>query len=207
MIIAIEVESDLVGIYAQFAHTALRRQPSRRRLRIIDKMSGEHAVGVAELVAHLVDAARSQQLAAIHHAERTTHFGELAEDVGTDDHRGSMIRDLAERHAQVTARERIKELLQRRIDTQPLNLPNAGSVFRNPDGDHAARLIESCGLKGRTIGGARVSEKHANFIVNPGGAGSAADIEALIAEVRATVRERTGIELEPEVRIIGERAA
>ncbi|MBK7794139.1 MAG: UDP-N-acetylmuramate dehydrogenase [Betaproteobacteria bacterium] len=104
------------------------------------------------------------------------------------------------------ARERIKELLQRRIDTQPLNLPNAGSVFRNPDGDHAARLIESCGLKGRTIGGARVSEKHANFIVNPGGAGSAADIEALIAEVRATVRERTGVELEPEVHVIGERA-
>jgi UDP-N-acetylenolpyruvoylglucosamine reductase len=100
------------------------------------------------------------------------------------------------------ARERIKELLQRRIDTQPLNPPNR-SVFRNPDGDHAARLIESCGLKGRTIGGARVSEKHANFIVNPGGAGSAADIEALIEEVRATVRARTA-STRPEVQIIGE---
>ena len=86
------------------------------------------------------------------------------------------------------ARARITELLQRRIATQPLDLPNAGSVFRNPPGDHAARLIESCGLKGYAIGGARVSEKHANFIVNPGGRASAADIEALIAHVRATVR-------------------
>ena len=102
------------------------------------------------------------------------------------------------------ARARIKELLQRRIDTQPLNLPNAGSVFRNPEGDYAARLIERCGLKGYAIGGVRVSEKHANFIVNPGGAGRAADIEALIEHVRATVRERTGILLETEVRIVGE---
>ena len=102
------------------------------------------------------------------------------------------------------ARERISELLRRRIATQPLNLPNAGSVFRNPPGDHAARLIESCGLKGYAIGGARVSEKHANFIVNPEGAGSAADIEAIIAHVRSQVRERTGVDLVPEVRIIGE---
>ena len=66
------------------------------------------------------------------------------------------------------SRARIKELLAKRIATQPLQLPNAGSVFRNPPGDHAARLIESCGLKGLARGGARVSEKHANFIVNPG---------------------------------------
>ena len=79
-------------------------------------------------------------------------------------------------------------------------------MFRNPDGDHAARLIESCGLKGYTVGGARVSEKHANFIVNPGGRAKAADIEAIIAHVRATVRQRTGILLEPEVRVIGEPA-
>jgi len=102
------------------------------------------------------------------------------------------------------ARTRIAELLRRRIATQPLDLPNAGSVFRNPPGDHAARLIESCGLKGYAVGGARVSEKHANFIVNPQGAARAADIEAIIAHVRDTVRERTGVELEPEVQVIGE---
>ena len=107
----------------------------------------------------------------------------------------------------LAARARIKELLARRIATQPLGVPNAGSVFRNPDDDHAARLIESCGLKGYAIGGARVSEKHANFIVNPSGGASAADIEALIIHVRRTVRARTGVDLEPEVRIIGEARA
>jgi UDP-N-acetylmuramate dehydrogenase len=101
------------------------------------------------------------------------------------------------------ARARIKELLARRIASQPLAMPNAGSVFRNPPGDHAARLIEACGLKGYAVGGARVSEMHANFIVNPRGQGRAADIEALIEHVRATVLAQTGIDLEPEVRITG----
>lgn len=99
----------------------------------------------------------------------------------------------------------IKSLLQRRIASQPLELPNAGSVFRNPPGDHAARLIESCGLKGYAIGGARVSEKHANFIVNAGNA-TAADIETLIEYVERTVRARCGVSLMREVRIIGEPA-
>jgi UDP-N-acetylmuramate dehydrogenase len=84
-----------------------------------------------------------------------------------------------------------------------LNLPNAGSVFRNPPGDHAARLIEQCGLKGKQIGGAQVSEKHANFIVNVAAA-TAADIENLINEVQATVEQKTGVRLQCEVRIIGE---
>lgn len=101
------------------------------------------------------------------------------------------------------SRKRIKDLLQRRIASQPLQLPNAGSVFRNPPGDHAARLIESCGLKGTRIGGAQVSEKHANFIVNQGGA-RARDIEDLIDHVESVVRERTGVQLIREVRIIGE---
>jgi UDP-N-acetylmuramate dehydrogenase len=102
------------------------------------------------------------------------------------------------------ARERIKALLDKRIATQPLNLPNAGSVFRNPPGDHAARLIEACGLKGHAIGGARISEKHANFIVNPSGRASAADIEALIEHARTAVLKRFGIALVPEVRIVGD---
>lgn len=104
------------------------------------------------------------------------------------------------------ARARIRDLLARRIASQPLNLPNAGSVFRNPAHDFAARLIEACGLKGRRIGGACISEKHANFIVNVARA-SAADIEALIEEAQARVQERFGIVLEREVRIVGEAAA
>lgn len=102
------------------------------------------------------------------------------------------------------SRQRIKELLSRRIASQPLNLPNAGSVFRNPPGDFAARLIESCGLKGLRIGGAQVSEKHANFIVNIGAA-TAANIEDLIDEVEYLVSKRTGVRLIREVRIIGTR--
>ena len=101
------------------------------------------------------------------------------------------------------ARARIKTLLDQRAASQPLNLPNAGSVFRNPPNDHAARLIEACGLKGYSIGGARISEKHANFIVNPRGQAKASDIEALIAHARMTVQERFGVALVPEVRIVG----
>jgi len=98
----------------------------------------------------------------------------------------------------------VKDLLARRIAAQPLNQPNAGSVFRNPPGDYAARLIEAGGLKGRRIGGAMISTKHANFIVNTGAA-SAADIEALIRLAQAEVLARFGVSLEPEVRIIGAR--
>ena len=100
---------------------------------------------------------------------------------------------------------RIRDLLKKRVASQPLGEPNAGSVFRNPPGDHAARLIESCALKGFTIGGAQVSRKHSNFIVNLGDA-TARDIEAVIDHVEATVRERTGISLVREVRIVGEAA-
>ncbi len=103
----------------------------------------------------------------------------------------------------VAAQARIKELLERRSATQPTQQPSCGSVFRNPPRDFAARLIESCGLKGERIGNAQVSEKHANFIVNLGQA-TAADIEALIHYVQSQVKQKHGIWLEPEVRIIGE---
>jgi len=97
----------------------------------------------------------------------------------------------------------IKSLLAKRAITQPTHLPNAGSVFRNPPGDHAARLIESAGLKGLCEGDACVSELHANFIVNRGGA-SALQIERLIRALQARVEQAHGVRLEPEVRILGE---
>ena len=100
-------------------------------------------------------------------------------------------------------RQRIKQLLSQRSATQPIDVPTAGSVFRNPPGDHAARLIEAAGLKGTGRGGVAVSDVHANFIVNRGNA-TAADIEALILHVQQSVFSVHRVELEPEVRIIGE---
>lgn len=101
-----------------------------------------------------------------------------------------------------TAQARIKELLAKRMASQPLDKPNAGSTFRNPPNDYAARLIESCGLKGFAIGGAEVSTKHANFIVNRGDA-TAKDIESLIEHMQQVVKKNTGIELVREVKIVG----
>ena len=108
-----------------------------------------------------------------------------------------------ERGDEAASMKRMKDLLSKRVASQPLNQPNAGSVFRNPEGDHAARLIESCALKGYTLGGAQVSPKHANFIVNLGGA-TAADIESLVMHVQNVVRIKTGVELHQEVRIVGD---
>ena len=101
--------------------------------------------------------------------------------------------------------ETLNDMLERRKTTQPLGLPSCGSVFRNPAGDYAARLIEAAGLKGFSIGGAEVSEKHANFIINNGDA-SATDVEELIEHVCQAVIEAHGIELAHEVRIVGEVA-
>ena len=103
----------------------------------------------------------------------------------------------------VPSMETMKAMLERRKATQPLGLPSCGSVFRNPPGDHSARLIEAAGLKGYRIGGAEVSAKHANFIINRGDA-SATDIEELIEHVRQTVLDVHGVELQHEVRIVGE---
>jgi UDP-N-acetylmuramate dehydrogenase len=97
----------------------------------------------------------------------------------------------------------IRLLLARRKATQPIGEWSCGSVFTNPPGNHAAKLIDTAGLKGFRIGGARVSEMHANFIVNDGHA-TAADIEQLIAHVQRTVEQVHGIRLTPEVRMVGE---
>jgi len=99
--------------------------------------------------------------------------------------------------------ERIREVLERRGRTQPIGLPSCGSVFRNPPGDHAARLIEAAGLKGLRIGGAQVSEKHANFIINTGAA-TASDMARLIERVQTEVERRSGIRLIREVRRVGD---
>lgn len=99
--------------------------------------------------------------------------------------------------------DRVRALMRERQDKQPLGLPSCGSVFRNPPGHFAAQLIESAGLKDYRIGGAVVSDKHANFIINTGDA-TAADIEALIAHVRAVVEARHGVLLDLEVHIVGE---
>ena len=103
-----------------------------------------------------------------------------------------------------TGQQKIKQLLARRSESQPIGLPSCGSVFRNPEGDYAARMIEASGLKGERIGGAVVSEKHANFIINAGGA-SASDIEALINLVRDRVEAASGVCLQTEVHMVGER--
>lgn len=98
---------------------------------------------------------------------------------------------------------RTAEAVAARRRKQPLTLPSAGSAFRRPPGDYASRLIEAAGLKGRRVGGAAVSEKHAGFIVNLGGA-TAADVKALVESIRATVYERFGVMLEREIEYLGE---
>jgi len=101
-------------------------------------------------------------------------------------------------------RAEVEQLHSRRASTQPLDVPTCGSVFKNPQGDFAGRLIEAAGLKGHRIGAAQISPVHSNFIANLGGA-SAADVLALIRAARSTVQQQTGIRLEAEVRIIGRR--
>ena len=105
-----------------------------------------------------------------------------------------------------SAEKDMKTWLAKRKATQPVGKPSAGSTFRNPPGDHAARLIEACGLKGYRIGGAEVSKLHANFILT-NDAATAADVEALIDHVQRVVQEKKGVQLQKEVKIVGERNA
>ncbi len=97
---------------------------------------------------------------------------------------------------------RRKELIKKRNETQPLELPNLGSMFKNPAGNYAARLIETAGLKGKRIGDAQISEKHANFVVNHGAATSA-EVMQLVDLVRRTVYQSSGVHLELEVKLVG----
>ena len=99
-------------------------------------------------------------------------------------------------------RAKIEDLAQRRREKQPLEYPSAGSMFKRPPGHFAAALIDQCGLKGLTVGGAQVSEKHAGFVINRGGA-TCADVLALVDQVRERVLRQTGVELEMEVRVLG----
>ena len=101
------------------------------------------------------------------------------------------------------AQNAIKDLLEKRGNSQPIGQASCGSTFRNPPGDYAARLIESCGLKGECVGDACVSEKHANFVINQGKA-SAADIEALVQMMQDRVLEKTGVRLQREFHIVGQ---
>ncbi|OGR87272.1 MAG: UDP-N-acetylenolpyruvoylglucosamine reductase, partial [Elusimicrobia bacterium RIFCSPLOWO2_01_FULL_60_11] len=96
----------------------------------------------------------------------------------------------------------IQSFLEWRLEKQPVGMLNVGSIFKNPEGDFAARLIESAGLKGLRVGAAQVSPKHANFIVNLGGA-KAQDVKDLILEVQKKVKEKHGVDLEPEVKMVG----
>ena len=99
-------------------------------------------------------------------------------------------------------RAEMDELMQKRREKQPLEYPSAGSTFRRPENDYAARLIDVCGLRGRRVGGAEVSEKHAGFLLNRGG--TSRDFLDLMSLVQTEVMEKTGIRLEPEIRILGE---
>jgi UDP-N-acetylmuramate dehydrogenase len=107
------------------------------------------------------------------------------------------------RDADPTMRERLTEVLAYRKATQPLQMPSCGSVFANPPGDHAGRLIEASGLKGRQIGGAQVAQMHANWIVNRGGA-TASDVRDLIALCQSEVENQHGVRLRHEVRMLGD---
>jgi len=136
----------------------------------------------------------------------------LSADEITWGYRSSSLRDAAlilaaelflkERQDPLTIQKDLQERLELRKKSQPLSLPNAGSVFRNPDGDSAGRLIEAVGLKGKTIGGAQFSELHANFIVNRGNA-SSEDVMALIKDAQQRVFEEYGVRLQKEIRLLG----
>ena len=146
------------------------------------------------------------------HVDEDGCIGSFAGDALSLRYRGSVYSDRACIITAVTVqlqpghpgliRDRMEELMGRRREKQPLEFPSAGSTFKRPTGYYAGALIEQCGLKGYTVGGAQVSEKHAGFVINRGGA-TAADVCAVIDHCRDVVKTATGVLLEPEVKIIG----
>jgi UDP-N-acetylmuramate dehydrogenase len=226
-LIGIEVESEVAAPSGRLAFRAGAGVPAPHLARFVAKHGGAGAEWMAG-VPGTVGGALAMN-AGCYGGETWNHVVavETVDRAGTLRHRTSADYELGYRHVDLKTRTdewfvsgvfgfvpgeehaamaRIRELLQQRVASQPLNQPNAGSVFRNPPGDHAARLIESCGLKGFAIGAAEVSRKHANFIVNHGGA-RASDIEGVIDHVQASVAAKTGIDLIREVRIVGERSS
>jgi UDP-N-acetylmuramate dehydrogenase len=225
-LIGIEVESEVAAPRGMLSFRAGSGVPSPHLARFVAKHGGSGAEWLAGVPGTIGGALAMN--AGCYGGETWNHVVavETVDRAGTLRHRTAADYEIGYRHVaprsrgdewfvsavfgfqpgdETVAMLRIKELLQKRVASQPLNQPNAGSVFRNPPGDHAARLIESCGLKGFTVGGAQVSTKHANFIVNLDGA-SARDIETAIHHVHDTVLQRTGVDLIPEVRIVGEAA-
>ena len=225
-LIGVDVESEVAATHGMLSFRARAGVPLPHLARFIAKHGGAGAEWMAG-VPGTVGGALAMN-AGCYGGETWNHVVavETVDRAGTLRHRTPSDYEIGYRHVALKARsdewfvsavfgfqpgeehasmERIKELLQKRVASQPLNQPNAGSVFRNPPGDHAARLIESCGLKGYAVGGAQVSRKHANFIVNEGEA-SARDIESVLRHVHATVREKTGVDLVAEVRIVGDAA-
>jgi UDP-N-acetylmuramate dehydrogenase len=225
-LIGIEVEAEVGATHGMLSFRAGAGVPAPHLARFVAKHGGAGAEWMAG-VPGTVGGALAMN-AGCYGGETWNHVVavETVDRAGTLRHRVPSDYDIGYRHVALQAKseewfvsavfgfqpgeervamERIKELLQKRVASQPLNQPNAGSVFRNPPGDHAARLIESCGLKGYAVGGAQVSRKHANFIVNEGEA-SARDIESVLRHVHATVREKTGVDLVAEVRIVGDPA-
>ena len=225
-LIGIEVESEVSAPRGQISFRAGSGVPSPHLARFVAKHGGAGAEWLAGVPGTIGGALAMN--AGCYGGETWNHVVavETVDRAGTLRHRAPADYEIGYRHVALkggadewfvsavfgfqpgdesAAMGTIKSLLQKRVATQPLNQPNAGSVFRNPPGDHAARLIESCGLKGYAVGGAQVSRKHANFIVNLDGA-SAKDIETVVRHVHDTVLQRTGIDLVLEVRIVGDAA-
>ena len=167
------------------AHTNPISPPSSNSARVLDAGGGEVLLAAEDLAL----------------AYRDSRFKHVAEGSPPE-----IVLEAAFRLASAdadTIKGRLDEIRRWRQAHQPLGIPSAGSVFRNPEGASAGRLIDEAGLKGFQIGGATVSQKHANFIVNDR-KGSAADVRRLAEHVRGVVRERSGIELQPEIEFVGD---